>query len=103
MRVETLPSAEKEIRKTARHIQQEFDRKSRDKFIQRVNETKKLLATNPYLGPVEPLLKERTRTYRSVVVGKLNKMIYHIIDDHIEVVALWDCRREPTTLADEVK
>ena len=98
-----MPSAEKEIRKTARYIQQEFDRKSRDKFIQRVNETKKLLATNPYLGPVEPLLKERTRTYRSVVVGKLNKMIYHIIDDHIEVVALWDCRREPKALAGEVK
>ena len=37
-----------------------------------------------------------TQTYRSVVVGKLNKMVYHIKDNQIEIDDLWDCRREPT-------
>ena len=64
-----------------------------------------LLATNPYLGPIEPLLADLPQTYRSVVVGRLNKMVYHIEEDEktISVDDFWDVRREPQALADEVK
>lgn len=104
MKVITLPLARQAIRKTAIQIKQDFGRKSRDKFLSKVSETRMLLASNPYLGPVEPLLAERTKCYRSVVVGSLNKMVYYIEDEKIiYVVAFWDCRQEPATLAGQVK
>ena len=103
MRVVLTDLAKRQIADTARYIRQEFSKKSKDSFLQKVRETRRLLADNPHLGPIEPLLAERAQTYRSVVVGKLNKMVYLIEDDVIYIVAFWDCRREPKALADEVK
>ncbi len=40
--------------------------------------------------------------YRSYVLNHLNKIVYHLCDDHIEVVAFWDVRREPAVLVDEM-
>ena len=96
MRVVQTDSAKQQILDTARYIRQEFGKKSKETFLQKVRETRRLLATNPYLGPIEPLLADLPQTYRSVVVGKLNKMVYHIKDNQIEIVDFWDCRREPT-------
>lgn len=105
MRVVQTDSAKQQILDTARYIRREFGKKSKESFLQKVRETRRLLADNPYLGPVEPLLAERAQSYRSVVVGKLNKMVYYIEEDEkvIYVVAFWDCRREPDTLASQVK
>ncbi len=104
MRVVQTDSAKQQILDTARYIRREFGKKSKESFLQKVRETRRLLADNPCLGPIEPLLAERTQTYRSVVVGKLNKMVYYIEEDTvIYVVAFWDCRREPDTLASQVK
>lgn len=104
MRVVQTDSAKQQILDTARYIRREFGKKSKESFLQKVRETRRLLADNPYLGPVEPLLAERAQSYRSVVVGKLNKMVYYIEEDTvIYVVAFWDCRREPDTLAGQVK
>lgn len=103
MKVRTLEQAEEAIQKTARYIQREFGRRSRDKFLSKVEETKELLSFNPHLGPVEPLLADRATTYRSIVVARQNKIVYRITDDRIEIADLWDCRREPDTLASQVK
>ena len=99
MKVRTLEQAEEAIQKTARYIQREFGRRNRDKFLSKVEETKKLLSFNPHLGPVEPLLADRATTYRSVVVARQNKMVYRITDDCIEIADFWDVRREPKELA----
>ena len=104
MRVVQTGLAKRQIADTARYIRREFGKKSKESFLQKVRETRRLLADNPCLGPIEPLLAERTQTYRSVVVGKLNKMVYYIEEDTvIYVVAFWDCRREPASLASQVK
>ena len=36
-------------------------------------------------------------------MNELNKIIYFIKDDHIEVADFWDVRREPSKLAARVK
>ena len=41
--------------------------------------------------------------YRSYVMNRLNKIVYHIDGDIIYIVAFWDVRRDPVTLAGEVK
>ncbi len=101
MRVVISVFAQQQIRKTAKYILEKFGKKSKDTFIQKVKETRKLLETNPYLGPEEPLLANMTNTYHSVVISHLNKMIYRILDNRIEISDLWDCRREPNKQAKE--
>ena len=46
----------------------------------------------------EPQIEKKT-----VVVAKVNKIVYRIMDDLIEIADFWDVRREPQALADEVK
>ena len=41
--------------------------------------------------------------YRGIVIKPYSKIIYTITDDIIEIVAVWDTRRDPAALAAEVK
>ena len=88
---------------TADYIAAEYGRRSMDKFMGKIYEVGLLLEDNPYLGPVEPLLAGRTSTYRSVVVAKVNKIVYRIMDDRIEIADFWDVRREPKRQAAQTK
>ena len=105
MKVLITGFARQKVRETARYIQSEFGKKYRDQFLYKVQETRLYLATNPHLGSLEPLLSDRPTTYRSVVVTKLNKMIYYIDDPNaiIYIVDFWDTRREPVAQAAQVK
>ena len=76
----------------------EDDRLSRsfmEEFMKEVKRTNRLLARNPYIGPVESLLSDLPIEYHSIVFRNINKIVYHIVDKDIEVIALWDTRREP--------
>lgn len=96
MRIVITESAEARVHATAEYIKEEFGRNAEQKFKAKFREAIRLLADNPYLGPIEPMLADLPQTYRSVVVGNLNKMVYYIDNDTvIYVVAFWDCRREP--------
>lgn len=63
------------------------------------------LTQNPHLGFPEPLLKERNKIYRSLVIHKHYKMVYYIDKekDTIFIVDIWDVRREPIKLAKGVE
>lgn len=101
MKVIVTPFAQLQINKTASYIQREFGKSYRHIFMQKVRETKQLLANNPYLGPVEPYLSGLPTTYRSVVVARINKIIYCVEEERIDVVDFWDCRREPKKQAEQ--
>ena len=103
MKVIWLPQARKEVRRIGNYIRRQFGQVSYEKFKQEIRETSHLLGANPNIGIVEPLLSERTVTYHSLVMNELNKIIYFIKDDHIEVADFWDVRREPSKLAARVK
>lgn len=95
MKVVILQEADRRIKETAEYIRTEFGRQSEQKFKYALRKVVNLLQDNPQLGPLEPLLAERASAYRSIVMGRLNKVVYRIVDDRIEIVDLWDCRREP--------
>ena len=99
MKVRWNRQSKEQLRQTAQYIYLEFGQKARDKFMQAVRQTNDLLADNPYLGPLEVILADLPSKYRSIVVRHLNKIVYRIVETHIEVVAFWDCRREPQKLA----
>jgi hypothetical protein len=48
-------------------------------------------------------LANATIEYRSIVVNRLNKIVYLINNDDIEIVDFWDTRREPIAQAGQVK
>ncbi|MCD8182100.1 MAG: type II toxin-antitoxin system RelE/ParE family toxin [Bacteroides sp.] len=75
------------------------------KFYWQVKRDSILLATHPHLGAVEPLLENRRRAYRSFVVHEHFKLVYYIDEKQqiLYIVALWDTRREPSTLAKQIK
>jgi hypothetical protein len=48
-------------------------------------------------------LEHRAKTYRSFVVNKLNKIVYFVDNNHIEIADFWAARQSPDTLANRVK
>ena len=67
-------------------------------------ETKVVWVTdNPEIGRLEPLLYDRVYSYRCMIIGKHNKMIYYVKGDTIYIVDLWDMRREPSRLAGRIR
>lgn len=103
MKVRWNKQSKEQLRATARYIRQAFGQKVKDEFMQEVRHTNDLLAENPHLGPTEAFLADLHTPYRSIVVRRLNKIVYRIVDKHIEVVAFWDCRREPIMQARKVR
>ena len=103
MRVRWNKQSKEMLRQTTCFIRQKFGQRAMDEFMQAVRHTNSLLADNPNMGPVEPLLYDLPTQYRSIVLKHLNKIVYRIVDGHIEVIAFWDVRREPEALAAQVK
>lgn len=57
-----------------------------------------LLLTFPEAGRMEPSLEKEEVDYRYLVVEHHYKLIYCVKSDCIEIVAVWDCRRDPYSL-----
>ena len=102
MRVIWHPDAQNRLRQAVVYVQTEYGRKSSAKFIKEVYRSERLIAKFPYLGPAEPFLADAPVLYRSIVVNHLNKIVYWINNDVIEIVDFWDTRREPKKQAEQV-
>ena len=103
MKIKWLHYASVQRQLVAAYIRREFGVKRARQFKQEVDLTAKKLAYSPYIGQIEPLFADRPQTYRSVIVNGLNKMVYRIEDDTINIVAFWDTRSEPEGQAELVK
>lgn len=75
MKVSWSKKAAKSAQTTTTYIYKEFGLKSSQKFLSEISHVCQLLEDNPYLGPIEPLLINKKRQYRSVVVNHLNKLV----------------------------
>lgn len=100
MRVRWNELAKEQLRHTAQYIQKEFGQIARDDFMSKIRQADKLLGRNPYMGIKEPLLLNIPTEHRSIVATKHNKIVYKIIENHIEIIAFWDVRREPKELVE---
>ena len=103
MRIEWTDRAIRGKQNVADYIRDRFGYKHKKKFVQEVDRTARMLLKHPNLGSIESLLADLPKTYRSVVIDGLSKMVYLIEDDVIYIAAFWDCRREPAALASQVK
>ena len=62
------------------------------------------LSVMPQKAPVEQSLTGLRFTYRSLLVGKMFKVVYFVDEqaDTIVISTIWDCRRNPADLQREV-
>ena len=84
--------ARKAQRQVAAYIRKEFGVKRAKKFLQEVDNTINQLMCSPSIGQIDPLFSDRARTYRSVIINGLNKLVYFVEDDTIYIAAFWDTR-----------
>lgn len=103
MRVRWNDESKKRLRQVAKYIRIVFGEKAKNDFLLEVKHTNALLAQNPNMGPLEEYLSDLPSMYRSIVVRHHNKIVYRVVDDHIEVVAFWGTRREPKKQAEQMK
>ena len=85
------------------YILSNFGERVRREFMDEVEQAVLLLADMPAKGKLDPLFAHRKQEYRSIVVRRLNKIVYYVKDDIIHIAAMWDTRREPLQQADGVK
>jgi plasmid stabilization system protein ParE len=61
-----------------------------------------LLASTPLAAPAERLLEDVPESFRSMVVQKRYKIVYFIEDETVKIADVWDCRRNPATLRENI-
>ena len=95
MRVIWDPQAKEARQQIADYIRRRFSTKRKIRYLQEVREMTKMLKRHPGIGLIDPLYADRSKTYRSVIINGLSKMVYFVEDDIIYIAAFWDCRQEP--------
>ncbi len=64
------------------------------KIVTQILDRTTKLESNPTVGQIEELLKERTNSYRYLVEGNY-KILYWIEDNYIKIASVFDCRQNP--------
>ena len=105
MKIKTSPEATTALRNITAFCRQQWGIKTAHEIIENYQKNKKRLSSNPYMAQAEPLLTNREYAYRGLVIHKYCKVIYRIDKntDTIYIVDVWDTRREPTRLTDNIQ
>lgn len=77
------------------YIFREFGRKAAEEFEQDITKWETRIAANPGLAHQEPLLKERNKLYRGLIVSKHSKLIFYVEDDVVYIAAFGTCVVNP--------
>lgn len=85
------------------YVLQEFGELVRQEFMDEVEEAVNALANMPNMGKLDSLFSHRKQEYRSIIVRRLNKVVYYIKGDIIHIAAFWDTRREPKNQAKQTR
>ena len=103
MRVVWDPQAKENRIQIAGYIRQQFGAKRKTRFLQEVRQVTQQLKRSPGIGQIDPLFADRTRTYRSVIINGLNKLVYFVSDDILYIAGFWDTRMDDEDQAAQVK
>lgn len=103
MKVIWHPRAEMAKLQVADYIREQFGFKRKKAFMKEVRQVTQKLRRSPYIGQIDQLFEGRAKTYRSIIINGLNKMVYYIEDDTVHIAAFWDTRMEPEEQTARVK
>lgn len=101
MRVIWSSRAERELTLLVEYGMVVFGRTAAMRLYRQIKVTVTKLTVHPYLGKKETIIvKGEEIVYRGLVVHKHFKILYNVLGDTIHIVALFDTRRNPASLAD---
>ena len=103
MRVVWDPKAKEARTQVANYIRREFGSKRKTRFLQEVRDMTQQLKRSPGIGKIDPLFPDRARTYRSVIINGLNKLVYFTEGDLLYIAGFWDTRMDDEDQATQVK
>ena len=103
MRVVWDPKAKEARTQVANYIRREFGARRKTRFLQEVRQVTQQLKRSPGIGRIDPLFSDRTRTYRSVIINGLNKLVYFTEGDILYIAGFWDTRMQPEDQAAQIK
>ena len=101
MKIEWSAKAERQVREIFDFHVSAAGEKAARKIVQKIYMRTTLLPNNPRGGGREELLEDRPKGYRRLVVGNY-KIVYYVKGDAVRISAVFDCRRDPARLRDEV-
>lgn len=74
------------------------------KIVSEIINSSDSLRMMPFMAPIEKNLTGRKFIYRSLIVNKMFKVVYFVDEkaDCVVIATIWDCRRDPSKLQDDV-
>ena len=84
-----------QLHQVEEYVLRDFGERIRQEFMDEVEQTTLSLAEMPTMGKLDPLFAHRKQAYRSIIVRRLNKIVYYVNGDTLHIAAFWDTRREP--------
>ena len=103
MKIHWHKRAAVQLHQVEEYVLRDFGEHVRREFMDEIESAVLSLADMPTQGRIDPLFAHRSREYRSIIVRRLNKVVYYVDGDVIYIVAFWDTRREPKNQARNVK
>lgn len=95
-------SARAKYKKTTRWYFDNMGRSAARKFMQGITEDVKRISTHPGIGKREPLLADQPENFQSLVSHRNTQIVYYTDNERIYIVDFWDCRRNPSDMANEI-
>ena len=89
--------------KIADYIFDEFGFIALQEYEEQTLQWEAAISNNPSIGAIEPLLQNRARSYRYVIIRHQTKLVYFVDNDTIVIANVWDTRREPKSQVKEIK
>ena len=103
MKIHWHKRAAAQLHQVEEYVLRDFGERIRQEFMDEVEQTVLSLAEIPTMGQMDPLFAHRKQTYRSIIVRRMNKVVYYVKDDTLHIAAFWDTRREPRNQASQVR
>lgn len=86
----------------ARYIAVNFGKKAFEEYDEATDKAEKQITEFPGSGTPLKTRKHRNLSLKFVLISKLSKMIYHVVDETIVIDVIWDIRQSPKRLADRL-
>lgn len=99
------PKADKRLEEIYEYYYEAAGRKIALSIVSDIVSSAKRLKKHPKMAPIEALLDNTEKEFRSLLVRSIFKIIYFIRKDTetIEIATIWDCRKNPDSLGKEIK
>ncbi len=102
MEIKWEPRAIVTLENTIRYRYEVAGRRSAELLLGRIDADVARISANPLCGPEINDLEGLDGSYRSLVTGKIYKLVYRVEPETVYIATLFDCRREPTRLLEEI-